>query len=77
MAREGMADCIFLHKHRKSHIHTQTPNIRAVSGIRTHDPGFRASEGSACPRPVGYRDRQNCLSYVGNLIITARNTYNL
>jgi hypothetical protein len=29
-----------------------------VSGIRTHEPGFRASEGSACLRPLGYRDRQ-------------------
>jgi hypothetical protein len=29
-----------------------------MSGIRTHDPGFRASEDSACLRPLGYRDRQ-------------------
>jgi hypothetical protein len=32
-------------------------NIHALSGIRTPDPGFRASEDSACPRPLGYRDR--------------------
>jgi hypothetical protein len=40
------------------HIHTQTPNIHALSGIRTHDPGFRASKDSVCLRPFGYRDRQ-------------------
>jgi hypothetical protein len=37
---------------------THTPNIHALSEIRTHDPGFRASEDSTCPRPLGYRDRQ-------------------
>jgi hypothetical protein len=32
--------------------------IHALSGIRTHDPGFRASEDNACGlRPLGYRDR--------------------
>jgi hypothetical protein len=39
--------------------HTHTPNTDALSGIRTHDPGFRASEDSTCLRPLGYRDRQN------------------
>jgi hypothetical protein len=34
-----------------------TPNIHALCGIRTHDPGFRASEDSSCLRPLGYRDR--------------------
>jgi hypothetical protein len=38
------------HKHRKTHTHT--PNIHALSGIRTHDPGFRASEDSTCLRPL-------------------------
>jgi hypothetical protein len=38
-------------KHRapqtqNKHIHI--PNIHALCGIRTHDPGFRASEDSAC-----------------------------
>jgi hypothetical protein len=28
-----------------------------MSGIRTHDPGFRESEDSAYLRPLGYRDR--------------------
>jgi hypothetical protein len=44
-------------KHRKTHTHTQTPNFRALSWIRTHDPGFRASEDSACLRLLGYCDR--------------------
>jgi hypothetical protein len=51
-----------LPKHRtiqtqNKHIHT--PNIHALCGIRTHDPGFRASEDSTCltRRPLGYRDR--------------------
>jgi hypothetical protein len=45
-------------KHRT--IQTQNkyiPNIHALCGIRTHDPGFRASENSSCFRPLGYRDR--------------------
>jgi hypothetical protein len=36
-----------VHKHQKTHIHTQTLNIHALSGIRTHDHGFRASEEKA------------------------------
>jgi hypothetical protein len=46
-----------VHKHRKTHIHTQTLNIHAMSGIQTHDPGFRATEDSVCLRRLGYRDR--------------------
>jgi hypothetical protein len=41
------------HKHRKTHTHTS--NIHSLTGIRTHDPGLRASEDSTCPRPLGYR----------------------
>jgi hypothetical protein len=41
-----------------------TPNIHALSGIRTHDPSVRESENSSCFRPRGYRDRhfvsENC-----------------
>jgi hypothetical protein len=40
---------------QNKHIHT--PNIHALSWIRTHDPGFRASEDSTCLRPLGNRDR--------------------
>jgi hypothetical protein len=32
---------------------TQTPDIYALSGIRTHDPGFRSSEDSMCLRLLG------------------------
>jgi hypothetical protein len=46
-----------VHKHRKTHTYTQTLNIHALSGVRTHDPGFRASEDSSCLRSPGYRDR--------------------
>jgi hypothetical protein len=44
-------------KHRKTHKYTQILNIHALSEIRTHDPSFRASEDSACLRPLGYSDR--------------------
>jgi hypothetical protein len=43
------------HRHRKTR--TYTSNIHALIGIRTYDPGFRASEESTCLRPLGYRDR--------------------
>jgi hypothetical protein len=37
---------------------THITNIRALSEIRTHDHGVRASEDSSCLRPLGYRGRQ-------------------
>jgi hypothetical protein len=37
--------------------HIHTPNIHALSGIRTHDHSVRASEDSSCLRALGYRDR--------------------
>jgi hypothetical protein len=40
---------------QNKHIHI--PNIHALCGIRTHDPGFRASEDSICLRALCYRDR--------------------
>jgi hypothetical protein len=49
-----------LPKHRTTQTQNKrihTPNIHALFGIRTHDPGFRAGEDSACLRPLGYRDR--------------------
>jgi hypothetical protein len=55
-----------VHKHRKTHTHTQTLNIHALGGIRKHDPGFRASEDSACLRPLGYRDRPNFTYFLEN-----------
>jgi hypothetical protein len=41
---------------QNKHIHI--PNIHALCAIRTHYPSFRASEYSACLRPLGYRNRQ-------------------
>jgi hypothetical protein len=46
-------------KHRKN---AHTPNIRALSGIRTHDPSVRASEDSSCFSPRGYCDRSQYYS---------------
>jgi hypothetical protein len=52
-----------VHKHRKTHTYTQTLNIHVLSGIRIHDPGFRASEDNACLRPLGYRDRRRLIKH--------------
>jgi hypothetical protein len=41
---------------QNKHIHT--PNIHALSGIRNHDPGVRASENSSSLRLRGHCDRQ-------------------
>jgi hypothetical protein len=60
-----------VHKDRKTHI--ETPNIHALSGIRTQDPGFRVSEDSACLRPLGYRDGQNAI-YNMEILCKAMNT---
>jgi hypothetical protein len=45
-----------LPKHRTTQTQNKrihTSNIHALNGIRTHDPGFRASEDSSCLRPLG------------------------
>jgi hypothetical protein len=56
--------------------HTQTLNMHALSWIRTHDPGFRASENSACLRPLGYRDRPvlcfDCIRIVSVFVKSVR-----
>jgi hypothetical protein len=44
------------HKHRINS-NTHTPNIHALSGIRTYDPRVRASKDNSCLTPRGYRDR--------------------
>jgi hypothetical protein len=46
-----------LPKHRTEQTQNKrihTANIHALSGIRTHDPSFRAIEGCSCLRPRGY-----------------------
>jgi hypothetical protein len=60
--------------------HTQTLNIHALSGIRAHDPGFRASEDSTRLRPPGYRDRlplshTHIYTYVYVCVILSKNMY--
>jgi hypothetical protein len=62
----GLSQGLYLntgqHKHRinahaRPRVYTHTPNIYALSEIRTHDHGLQASQGSSCLRPLGYRDR--------------------
>jgi hypothetical protein len=51
-----------LPKHRTTQTQNKrihTPNIHALCGIRTHDPGFRASKDNSCLRQLGYRDRHS------------------
>jgi hypothetical protein len=45
---------LYLHTNTENahtHTHKQTLNIYALEWVRTHDPGFRASENTACFRP--------------------------
>jgi hypothetical protein len=52
-----------LHKQRTTQTQNKhISNIHALLGIRTHDPGFRASEDSTCLRPLGYGDRPNTIA---------------
>jgi hypothetical protein len=49
-----------LSKHRTTETQNKrirTPNIHVLCGVRTHNPGFRASEDSAYLGALGYRDR--------------------
>jgi hypothetical protein len=39
---------LYINTEKRTHTHTKILNIHALSGIRTHDPGFRASESSSC-----------------------------
>jgi hypothetical protein len=56
---------LYLYTNTKKRTHTS--NSHALSRIRTHDPGFRASEDSACLRQLGYRDRHGQLLLCPNL----------
>jgi hypothetical protein len=48
---------LYLNTGQRKH-RINTPNTHALYGIRTNDPGFRASEDITCLRPLGYRGRQ-------------------
>jgi hypothetical protein len=48
---------LYLYTNKNAHT-TQTLNMHALSVIRNHGPGVRASEDSSFLRPLGYRDRQ-------------------
>jgi hypothetical protein len=57
-AGDSSSQGLYLYTNTEKRTHTQTLNIHDLSGIRTHDPGFRASEDSVCLRPFYYRDRR-------------------
>jgi hypothetical protein len=44
--------------HRTTQTQNKLTHIHALSGIRTHDPSFSASEDSSCLRPRGHCDRR-------------------
>jgi hypothetical protein len=35
---------LYTNTQKRARTHTQTPNVHVLSGIRTHDPGFRVNE---------------------------------
>jgi hypothetical protein len=52
------SQCLYLNTgQHKQNKHIYTPNIHALSGIRTHYHSVRAREDSLCLRALGYRDR--------------------
>jgi hypothetical protein len=57
------------HKHRKTHTGIKHPCPEWDSN---HEPGFRASEGSTCPRPLDYGDRPHSFIHVHNLALKNR-----
>jgi hypothetical protein len=60
------------HRQDKHNKHIYTPNINALSWIRTHDHGLQAREDSSCIRPLGYRDWRRCVHVViltGNIYV--------
>jgi hypothetical protein len=58
-----------LHKHKTTQTpykRIHTPNINALSGIRTHDPSARASEDILCLKPRGNSDRPDVAYIIRN-----------
>jgi hypothetical protein len=49
---------LYLHTGQHKHRINAHTDIHALSGIQTHHPSFRASEGISCLRPDGHCDRQ-------------------
>jgi hypothetical protein len=49
----------YLHTGQQRHRINAHTDIHASSGIRTHDPSVRESEGGSCLRPRGHCDRPN------------------
>jgi hypothetical protein len=53
------SQCRYLNtRQHKQNKRIHTPNIHALSGVRTHDSSVRASEDSSCLRPRGHCNRQ-------------------
>jgi hypothetical protein len=55
MGDQVIARPLPVYKHRKTHTHTQTPNVYALSGIRTHNPGFRDSATVTSVHNISHR----------------------
>jgi hypothetical protein len=47
-----------------------TPNIYALSEIRTHKSSVRTSENSSCLRPHGYFDQQDIYIFFSRILVT-------
>jgi hypothetical protein len=54
---QGMSPSESCYPHTEQHKHRIDADIRASSGIRTHDPSARADEDSSCLRRRGHCDR--------------------
>jgi hypothetical protein len=53
----------YLHTGQDKHRITAHTKIRALSGIRNHDPSVRAGEEISCIRPRGHRNRPFWISW--------------
>jgi hypothetical protein len=52
----------YLRTGKHKHVINAHTDIRALSGVRTYDPSFRAGEESSCLRPRGHCDRPSNIS---------------
>jgi hypothetical protein len=57
----------YLHQEQHKHRINAHTDIKALSGIRTHDPSARASEDNSCLRPRGHCDRHRLLILKKNI----------